>query len=179
MSWLVVELANGGDQRAAGVDSPLVETSPPPLRCIAWFAGFREGRRTLLRPDSACTRRMRAKMRSRSKSSSAPNWCRIRLISAVGSGIIERLQQLFRCAYRRWLIPRVATDSVNNVLRGWIKYMLEVPGRQQFDPVHGGNCDVRGVTGLGPGHRVAFEQGVGERLCVVAAIEHGKVANHS
>src|SRR5690606_4602095 len=121
---------------------------------------------------------MRAKMRSRSKPSSAPNWCRIRLISAVGSGIIERLQQLFRCANRRRFIARVATDRVNEVLRGWIKYMLEVPGCQQFDPVHRSNSDVSGVARLRSRHRVSVEQPVGKRLCVVTAFEHGKVADH-
>ena len=67
---------------------------------------------------------------------------RVRLISAVGSRTIICLQQLLGRADRRRLESGVATNRFDQTLRRRVKYMLEVPGRQEIDAVYGSDPNV-------------------------------------
>ena len=50
------------------------------------------------------------------------------------------------------------------MLRLWIQYMLEIPGRQEIDTVHGGDRNVGGISRFRRRYRLTLYQQLSERL---------------
>ncbi len=77
---------NDYDQRAARVDSPLPETSPPPLRCIVWFVVLPC---QIGRPEACARRSASAAIAAMSPPNRSDISRRMRWISSIGVSVVD------------------------------------------------------------------------------------------